>query len=454
MQEQLFGNTHTGRVRTNNEDTFIAQSLDGQRHLIACVIDGVGGYEGGEVAAATARDTVLAFLQQNKGNPLPLMQQAIRQANAAIWSIKEEKKEWQQMACVLTLALVNETENIFYYAHVGDTRLYLFRDRSLVKITKDQSFVGFLEDSGRLSEQDAMNHPKRNEINKALGFERDLRMEDMDTGSSPFLPGDQLLLCSDGLTDMIPSEQIVSILQQHLSLPDVVNQLIDAANEAGGKDNITAVVVRNRQAPAVQVPVVPAKTWEQPPAPPAPNPKEKKSRKGPKRLWLLLPVLALLMVAWLVLREKKEGEKNIPSAQSMAALMLQERLQQRGGTIILSDSVYGKRIAVADTITVIKDSLHLDGSGIILINNESFPGPALQIKGTSHCILENLVFENFSTAVVVVKGTVELRNVQFRNCGVGVAYLFEPPGSGPMSGILEHTIRIDSASTSKPDTTR
>ena len=104
------------------------------------------------------------------------------------------------MACVLTLAVVDIEKNKFYYAHVGDTRLYLFRDNTLVKVSKDHSFVGFLEESGRLTEEAAMQHPKRNEINKALGLGVKFSASDdyIETGESPFLPGDLLLLCSDG----------------------------------------------------------------------------------------------------------------------------------------------------------------------------------------------------------------------------------------------------------------
>ena len=118
------------------------------------------------------------------------------------------------MACVLTLVLADVEENKFYYAHVGDTRLYLLRDNSLVKVSNDHSFVGFLEDNGRLTEEAAMRHPKRNEINKALGFDEEqlLQPDYIETAESPFLPSDILLLCSDGLSDMINQKTITSIL--------------------------------------------------------------------------------------------------------------------------------------------------------------------------------------------------------------------------------------------------
>lgn len=165
------------------------------------------------------------------------------------------------MACVLTVALADISNNKFYYCHVGDTRLYLFRDNSLVKITRDHSFVGFLEDSGRLSEEAAMRHPKRNEINKALGFDASIRAEDyIETGESPFLPGDTILLCSDGLSDMVGNSAMTAVLNTGKSLSVKAKALVDAANEAGGKDNITVVLVQNNKSPLKQTATKPAAT--------------------------------------------------------------------------------------------------------------------------------------------------------------------------------------------------
>ena len=204
MAENFFGITHTGKIRDNNEDSFIAEKLS-NGWVVACVIDGVGGYEGGEVAAEIARTTIMEKLQQLPADPIQAMKESLQLTNQNIYNEKLSGKGNNQMACVVTLAMVDVENNQFYYSHVGDTRLYLLRDHSLVKVTKDHSFVGFLEDSGRLSEKEAMSHPKRNEINKALGFDvqMDVKEDYIETGSSPFLPRDMLLLCSDGLTDLV-----------------------------------------------------------------------------------------------------------------------------------------------------------------------------------------------------------------------------------------------------------
>src|SRR5882762_9667771 len=165
MANNFFGITDIGKQRDNNEDTFIAQkALDGN-FIIGCVIDGVGGYVGGEVAADIARECILQQLSYIAGDVVPLLVNTIVIANQKIYDKKRADKQLENMACVLTLAVIDIQNNQFYYAHVGDTRLYLLRDYTLIKISKDHSFVGFLEDSGRLSEEAAMDHPKRNEIN-------------------------------------------------------------------------------------------------------------------------------------------------------------------------------------------------------------------------------------------------------------------------------------------------
>ena len=254
MTESFFGLTDTGKLRDNNEDTFIAQKVLHNQFIAACVIDGVGGYEGGEVAAQLARDAILDYLRIPSGDVLTMMKEAIKAANEIIYAEKQKQQERQQMACVLTLALIDQKNNQFYYAHVGDTRLYLLRGHSLIKVTKDHSFVGFLEDSGRLSEAEAMSHPKRNEIDKALGFDAQISInaDYIETGHSPFLPGDLLLVCSDGLTDLVTNSSMSSILVSEQSLSEKAERLVAAANEAGGKDNITVVLVQNSKKPKKQ----------------------------------------------------------------------------------------------------------------------------------------------------------------------------------------------------------
>ncbi|RYY92487.1 MAG: serine/threonine-protein phosphatase, partial [Chitinophagaceae bacterium] len=249
MAKQLFGLTDTGRERSNNEDAFV---VAGGRHPFAGVIDGVGGYEGGEVAAALARQSLEAAVAAAGRPDTVVLREAFLAANAAIIAGKERDPRLQEMACVASCAWADEEGGRVLYAHVGDTRLYLFRDGSLVKLTRDHSFVGLLEDSNRISETEAMEHPKRNEIDRALGFLPVIPNPEhyIDTGSAPFLPGDLLLLCSDGLTDMVDSNVIGTVLQSGDTLEGMARSLVAVANRNGGKDNITVVLLRHSKARA------------------------------------------------------------------------------------------------------------------------------------------------------------------------------------------------------------
>jgi len=305
MDNNIFGQTDVGKVRENNEDAFIAEELLHSGFILGCVIDGVGGYEGGEVAAEIAKNCIKKNLfSVTSEDLLPRMVGTLKLANEEIFNRKKLDPELEQMACVLTLVLADVENNKLYYAHVGDTRLYLLRDQVLVKITTDHSFVGFLEDSGRLSESAAMSHPKRNEINQALGFASTETMKEdfIETGESPFLPGDMLLLCSDGLTDRIDKDQITSILTQHPGLPFAAGLLVDAANEAGGHDNITVVLVKNNNKPAnleVSKPMARKESAEQAEMPGTPV-EAVAAVKPPKRnkgwIYFMLGLIVVLLV--------------------------------------------------------------------------------------------------------------------------------------------------------------
>lgn len=328
MDSNVFGQTDIGKVRDNNEDAFIAEDIQGN-YILGCVIDGVGGYEGGEVAAAIAKERI----RENLGTagidqPLQRMADTVKQANEEIYNRKQEVEGLDKMSCVLTMVYVDLNRNKLYYAHVGDTRLYLLRDGSLVKITSDHSFVGFLEDSGRLTESAAMTHPKRNEINQALGFTPTSQLKEnfVETGESPFLPGDVLLICSDGLTDRIDKEKMTNVLMTHSSLAKATSLLIEGANDAGGQDNITVVLIRNNNrsaepsvaAPAAKVnaaaPPSEQPAWQEPVTAPITRPKVKKNRG-----WIIFLLLVIVVlsgcVAYLylqVMELQKPGRKMAP----------------------------------------------------------------------------------------------------------------------------------------------
>lgn len=248
----FFGNTDMGCVRKNNEDTFVVQNIWDEGHLLAVVVDGVGGYEGGEVAAAIARDTIVEYLgKYPNGERLELLKQAVISANDKVLEGKSKSEELSGMSCVLTAVLVEVADLRVNMVHVGDTRLYQYAYGKLRKLSHDQSVVGYLEDNGLISEEEAMLHPQRNVISHYVGSEefKEEGGEYVETSSFPLAPTSTLMLCSDGLSDLVPSDRISSVLSMPVSSEEKVNILIEDAKSAGGKDNVTVIVVDAAIAP-------------------------------------------------------------------------------------------------------------------------------------------------------------------------------------------------------------
>ena len=460
MTENFFGITDRGKQRDNNEDTFIAEKVLKDRYVMACVIDGVGGYEGGEIAAQIARETILKYFSIPSGEIPTMMKEAIRVANEKIHEEKIKSRDHKGMACVVTLVITDMQNKKFYYAHIGDTRLYLFRDQSLVKITKDHSFVGFLEDSGRLSEEEAMSHPKRNEINKALGF--DISVSDnndyAEIGESPFLPGDILLLCSDGLSDMINREKMSSILVQQRSLEEKGSALIAAANDAGGKDNITVVLVQNTDKPLKQKATKPnvvkkknVPLKEEPEA----HEQEKQTEvyrapliRGRNAIRILTVCCGLLLGAliWSFFRWKPEEETGpTEAAQNAQEKKLSDTLSLAGTTtLLLSEAFYPQPVVLTDTLVLQKDSLYILGNQKFTLKADStFRGPAIMIAPQcSYILLESIVFENFDVGILTQNKSLHLKNVQFKNCRVPVEYQMIFPNNSYVTGSFGDSLFI------------
>jgi PPM family protein phosphatase len=452
--ENFSGLTHTGKVRDNNEDAFLIEGILDDRYVLACVIDGVGGYEGGEVAANIAGESILDHLQKPSEDLFLSIKEALVIANEKIYSEKIASDKNTRMACVLTLAVIDLTYNQFYYGHVGDTRLYLLRDYTLIKITRDDSFVGFLEDSKRLSEEEAMKHPKRNEINKALGFDPNIGAisDYIETGISPFLPGDILLLCSDGLTDMINSKTITSILTSRQKIPQKAKALVDAANEAGGKDNITVVLIHNTNKRAVQEatrPPVVKKNELQIENDDSENTDDEHGIQKTKNNRALMIVLFILCfgllgaLLWQFLGNKKTEPIQPPVVQrqrNATEQKLQDSIRHLS-ILILNDSAYGKSISISDTILIEKDTLHINGNGMVLKSDSLYDGAGLVIASNcKYVLLENLVFDNFEKAVVAQNNTVHLKNVRFINCNVAIQYLYKFPQNKYVNGRIADTL--------------
>jgi len=247
MQEiNFFGQTDMGKLRTNNEDDLIFQSIWDENHVLGVAIDGVGGYEGGEVAAEIAKNTMVEYLEEYpNGERLVLLQEAVTAANNRIVEERQKQPKLSQMGCVLTAILVETEKRQINMVHIGDSRFYQFHNGTLTKLSHDHSYVGYREDINDLTEEEAMDHPKRNEISRLLGDQKH-QSDDRDfieAKTFPLLPDSILLLCSDGLTDLVTKAEITTILSQTTSLEEKVQALIDKANEKGGKDNITVVLI-------------------------------------------------------------------------------------------------------------------------------------------------------------------------------------------------------------------
>lgn len=241
-----YGDTDPGKVRTNNEDSFIVRKIWDEDHILAIVIDGVGGYAGGEVAAALARKRIVDYLENYPdGERLELLKQAVISANNMIFSERNESEDLGSMCCVLTAVLLELKNRRINMAHVGDTRLYQFADGMLSKLSHDHSLVGYREEIGELTEEEAMKHPQRNVIGRAIGSKllENGGKDYVESASFPLLSKSSLLLCSDGLSDMLTSARISAILASGKNVQERVKRLIDCANEEGGKDNVTVALV-------------------------------------------------------------------------------------------------------------------------------------------------------------------------------------------------------------------
>jgi len=226
--------THVGLRRDHNEDTYSAEPGLG----LWLVADGMGGHEQGEVASALARDTVVAEIRGGAK-----LEQAIRSAASRIIEYSESRDDEASglpMGTTLAAALILDSQ--YEIAWVGDSRAYSWQDGQLTQLTVDHSYVQELVDQGAISASQARNHPHRNVVTQALGVtEPDALTVDLVRGELE--PGVKLLLCSDGLTEEVDDDQIISILDADYLPQESVDHLILAALDNGGSDNITVLLI-------------------------------------------------------------------------------------------------------------------------------------------------------------------------------------------------------------------
>jgi len=227
-----FEQSDTGRQRRANEDSYFV------RAPLFVVADGMGGAQAGEVASRLAAETFARGLP-NDGTSEQRLEVRVRDANTRIHELSQQDRSLNGMGTTITAAYLDGDE--LTLAHVGDSRAYLLRDGELSRLTRDHTLVEELVRRGELTEDEAAEHPQRSIITRALGPEPDV---DIDLRTHRAQPGDVVLLCSDGLTGMISEQDVAEILSRARSLEHAGNQLVQAANEAGGRDNITVVLFR------------------------------------------------------------------------------------------------------------------------------------------------------------------------------------------------------------------
>jgi serine/threonine protein phosphatase PrpC len=226
------GRTDVGRQRSANEDSLMVGPP------LFAVADGMGGAKAGEVASAVAVEAVEAATESSEPVEAQLAS-IVREANRRIYELAVADESRRGMGTTLTLAKVHDDD--VSLAHVGDSRAYRMRDGRLEQLTRDHSLVAELERSGQITPEAAEHHPQRSIITRALGPEPDV---EVDTYTLAGRTGDLFLMCSDGLTSMISDDEVGSILRSASSLDQAADELIKAANQSGGKDNITVILFR------------------------------------------------------------------------------------------------------------------------------------------------------------------------------------------------------------------
>jgi protein phosphatase len=238
VDDQAF-RTDTGRQRSENEDSLFV------RAPIFVVADGMGGAQAGEVASKAAAEAFDRELPD--APPERVLRETIEAANSQIHDLARSDPSRAGMGTTITAAIVNAQSEEVGIGHVGDSRAYRFRAGQLEQLTRDHSLVEEMRRKGQITDAQAEDHPQRSIITRALGPEPEV---EVDVQTVPAAPGDVFLLCSDGLTTMVGEDRIAAVLASSGSMREAVRALVDEANRAGGRDNITALAFRLEDAAA------------------------------------------------------------------------------------------------------------------------------------------------------------------------------------------------------------
>lgn len=235
---KAFALTDVGKNRLTNQDYVYCKSdAVGNLPNIFIVADGMGGHKAGDVASVTAVDAVLKSINNtSKTDVISIIEEAIFISNKTLYEKSKTNAEWAGMGTTLVLATV--LEDTIIVANVGDSRLYLIDD-NIHQITRDHSYVEEMVSIGEIDKSEARTHSKKNIITRAIGVEEKTHADFFEV---QFKKGDKLLMCSDGLTNMVEDKDILSVVKECNDLETTIHKLIDLANESGGKDNIAVLI--------------------------------------------------------------------------------------------------------------------------------------------------------------------------------------------------------------------
>ncbi len=240
-----FGMSDVGKIRKNNEDSFYVKAYD-DSHMLAVVADGMGGYKGGKQASTIAVKSISEYIESLLPDLLTYNERRLKQAiikalkiaNKAIVDSADASDDLKNMGTTAVVCFICG-EKLFAF-NIGDSRLYIIND-SITQITKDHSLVVELVEMGVISEKQAENHPQKNVITKALGSDDNI---EPDIYKEKISLEDTILLCSDGLTNMLTDNRIIEIVNANKDIKKITKTLIEEAKKSGGRDNITVVTIR------------------------------------------------------------------------------------------------------------------------------------------------------------------------------------------------------------------
>ena len=227
------GVSKTGLVRQRNEDRFYAKGP------LLIVADGMGGYTGGEYASTMVVDTIVDVIEKADIITVVVLREAILEANRMVFEKSQSYKELEGMGTTAVVAYVKE--DTLLWAHVGDSRLYIYGDSQLRRMTNDHSMVQELVNAGTITEAEVIHHPKRNMLTRAIGVYDTV---EVDTGMVEVHEGERILLCSDGLSGYIEESRIEEILSEESSESRVLEDLVQLVYDAGARDNVTIILGR------------------------------------------------------------------------------------------------------------------------------------------------------------------------------------------------------------------